>query len=154
MPAAIGMLSMMTLASCLPFSGITYTLLATNSVLTKMLPFSPWRRPRASSTPEAQISTLKPGGSLNFLIGSWSAGVGTGNAGTGAIFMASSVFGRPLAQPGSSSGFCCASAPPAAHSAASAISDTARMVRGTVCLLPGWVMCGTAPRSLLRAARP
>ena len=70
MPVASGILSMITLASRLPVSGITYTLLATNSELTKMLPFSPWRRPRASSTPEAQTSTLKPGGSLNFLIGS------------------------------------------------------------------------------------
>ena len=110
-------------------SGITYTLLATKSELTKMLPFSPWRRPRASSTPEAQTSALKPGGSLNLVTGSWSAGVGTGNAGTGAIFMASSVFGRPLAQPGSSwAGL--ADAAPTAHSAPSAISE--RLLTGSV----------------------
>ena len=67
-----------------------------------MLPFAPWRSSRASSTPEAQVSTLKPGGSLNFDVGSLSAAVGIGKAGTGAIRMAASVFGRPLAQPGSS----------------------------------------------------
>ena len=69
-----------------------------------MLPLSPWRSSRASSTPEAQVSTLKPGGSLNLAVGSLSAAVGIGNAGTGAIFMAESDFGRPLAQPGSSAG--------------------------------------------------
>src|SRR5690606_9889716 len=77
-----------------------------------MLPLAPWRRPRASSTPEAQVSTLKPGGSLNFAVGSLSGAVGIGNAGTGAICIAASVFGRPLAHPGSSAGggVCCASA--------------------------------------------
>jgi hypothetical protein len=41
---------------------------------------------------------------LNFLVGSWSAAVGIGNAGTGAIFIAlSEAFGRPLAHPGSGS---------------------------------------------------
>src|SRR4030095_7465170 len=104
MPAGMGILSMMTLASCLPCSGMTYTLLPTNSVLTKMLPLGPWRSARASSTPDAQVSTLKPGGSLNFEVGSLSGAVGIGKAGTGAIFMAVSVFGRPLAQPGSSAG--------------------------------------------------
>ena len=63
---------------------------------------------------------MKPGGSLNFVVGSWSAAVGIGNAGTGAIFMAVSVFGRPLAQPGSSAGACWADAAPTAHSAPSA----------------------------------
>ena len=95
-------------------------MLPTNSVLTTIVPLGPSRISRASSTPEAQVSTLKPGGSLNFLVGSWSAAVGIGNAGTGAIFMAVSVFGRPLAQPGSSAGACWAAATPAAHSAASA----------------------------------
>ena len=86
-----------------------------------MLPLAPSRSSRASSTPEAQVSTLKPGGSLNFLVGSWSAAVGIGNAGTGAIFIAVSVFGRPLAQPGSSAGAAAGpTAAPAAHSAASA----------------------------------
>ena len=80
-----------------------------------MLPLAPWRSSRASSTPEAQVSTLKPGGSLNFAVGSLSAAVGIGNAGTGAIFMAVSVFGRPLAQPGSSAGACWATATPAAQ---------------------------------------
>ena len=65
MPVAIGILSMMTLGSRLPV-GNTYTLLPTNSVLTKMCPWHPARISRASSTPEAQVSTLKPGGSLNF----------------------------------------------------------------------------------------
>jgi hypothetical protein len=37
--------------------------------------FGPSRISRASSTPEAQVSTLKPGGSFSFLVGSWSAGV-------------------------------------------------------------------------------
>src|SRR6476661_6032288 len=96
------MLSMMTLALWSPFSGIAYTFWATNSELTKTLPLSPWRSSRASSTPEAQVSTLKPGGSLNFFVGSLSGAVGIGKAGTGAIFMAVSLLGRPLAQPGSS----------------------------------------------------
>src|SRR4051812_7137830 len=105
MPVALGMLSMMTLALRSPFSLMTYTLLATNSELTKTLPLLPWRSSRASSTPEAQVSTLKPGGSLKFLVGSLSGEVGIGNAGTGAIFIADSFFaGRPLAQPGSSAG--------------------------------------------------
>src|SRR6478752_967445 len=104
MPVALGRLSIRTLALWSPFSGIAYTLLATNSELTKMLPLAPWRSSRASSTPDAQVSTLKPGGSLNLLVGSLSGAVGIGNAGTGAIFIASSVFGRPLAQPGSSAG--------------------------------------------------
>src|SRR6202008_3679059 len=86
-----------------------------------IVPLGPSLISRASSTPEAQVSTLKPGGSLNFLVGSWSAGVGIGKAGTGAIFMAvSEAFGRPLAQPGSSAGACCAEAAPIAHSAAQA----------------------------------
>src|SRR5262245_20713456 len=84
-----------------------------------MLSPGPWRSPRASSTPEAHTSALKPGVSMDFLTGSWSTGVGTGNAGTGAIFMAVSVFGRPLAQPGSS----WADATPMAHSAANAINE-------------------------------
>src|SRR5678816_1961841 len=113
---------MITLGSCLP-GGNAYTLLPTNRVLTTIVPLGPSRISRASSTPEAQVSTLKPGGSLNFLVGSWSAGVGTGKAGTGAIFMAVSVFGRPLAQPGSSAGACCADATPTAQSAASATSE-------------------------------
>ena len=95
-------------------------MLATNSVLTKMLPLAPWRSSRASSMPEAQVSTLKPGGSLNLAVGSLSAAVGIGKAGTGAIFMAVSVFGRPLAQPGSSAGACWATATLAAQHAASA----------------------------------
>ena len=37
--------------------------------------------------------------------------------------MAASVFGRPLAQPGSSAGACCADATPAAHSAAHATNE-------------------------------
>src|SRR4051812_6843495 len=104
MPVASGILSMMTLALRSPCSGTMYTLLATKRELTRMLPFGPWRRPRASRMPEAQVSTLKPGGSLNLAVGSLSAAVGIGNAGTGAIFMADSDFGRPLAQPGSSAG--------------------------------------------------
>src|SRR4051812_27555297 len=104
MPVASGMLSMMTLALRSPCSLITYTLLATNSELTKTLPLLPWRSSRASSTPDAHVSTLKPGGSLNLEVGSLSAAVGMGNAGTGAIFIAASVLGRPLAQPGSSAG--------------------------------------------------
>src|SRR4051812_5616903 len=120
MPVANGILSMITFASCLPCSGMTYTLLPTNNVLTKMLPLAPWRKPRASSTPEAQVSTLNPGGSLNLEVGNWSAGVGIGNAGTGAIFIAVSVFGRPLAQPGSSAGagVCWAHAAPTTHNVA------------------------------------
>ena len=121
MPVACSVLSMMTFAVRLPstaFSGIAYTLLATNRLLTKMLPLSPWRSSRASSTPEAQVSTLKPAGSLNFFVGSWSAAVGIGNAGTGAIFMAlSDAFGRPLAHPGSGS---CANDGAAAQTSASA----------------------------------
>src|SRR6185295_5189304 len=118
MPAAIGSLSMITLGSRLP-GGNAYTLLPTNRVLTMIVPLGPSRISRASSTPEAQVSTLKPGGSLNFLVGSWSAAVGIGNAGTGAIFMAVSVFGRPLAQPGSS---VWAQTAPTAQSVASAAS--------------------------------
>jgi hypothetical protein len=41
---------------------------------------------------------------LNLEVGSLSGAVGIGNAGTGAIFIAASLFGRPLAQPGSSAG--------------------------------------------------
>src|SRR5512147_665317 len=75
-----------------------------------MLPFAPSRKPRASSTPDAQVSTLKPGGNLNLEVGSLSGAVGIGNAGIGAICIAASVFGRPLAHPGSSAGgFGCAS---------------------------------------------
>src|ERR1041384_5270917 len=73
-----------------------------------MLPFAPSRKPRASSTPEAHVSTLKPGGNLNLEVGSLSGAVGIGNAGTGAIFIATSLLGRPLAQPGSSGGGVCA----------------------------------------------
>src|SRR5262249_32695066 len=69
-----------------------------------MLPFAPSRKPRASSTPEAHVSTLKPGGNLNLEVGSLSGAVGIGNAGTGAICWATSDFGRPLAHPGSSAG--------------------------------------------------
>src|SRR6478735_2550105 len=148
MPVALGRLSIRTLALWSPFSGMTYTLLATNSELTKMLPLSPWRSSRASSTPEAQVSTLKPGGSLKFLVGSLSGAVGIGNAGTGAIFMADSLFGRPLAHPGSSSfgfasagaggtgdgdaGFGCACAgKPAQQSVASAMSDRMCFMTGS-----------------------
>jgi hypothetical protein len=46
---------------------------------------------------------LKPGGNLNFAVGRFSGAVGIGNAGTGAIFIAVSVLGRPLAHPGSGS---------------------------------------------------
>src|SRR6478735_734075 len=60
--------------------------------------------------PEAQVSTLNPGGSLNFAVGSLSGAVGIGNAGTGAICIAASDLGRPLAHPGSSAGGVCASA--------------------------------------------
>src|SRR5882672_11008223 len=70
-----------------------------------MLPFAPSRKPRASSTPEAHVSTLKPGGNLNLEVGSLSGAVGIGNAGTGAIAIAVSDFGRPLAHTGSSGGF-------------------------------------------------
>src|SRR5215470_1692182 len=69
-----------------------------------MLPLAPSRKPRASSTPEAHVSTLKPGGNLNLEVGSLSGAVGIGNAGTGAICWATSDFGRPLAHPGSSAG--------------------------------------------------
>src|SRR4029077_18030235 len=111
MPVASGILSMMTLALRSPCSGTTYTLLATNRELTKMLPFGPWRKPRASRMPEAQVSTLKPGGNLNLEVGSLSGSVGIGKAGTGAIFIAVSfALGRPLAHPGSSAGGVCASA--------------------------------------------
>src|SRR4051794_25135451 len=110
---------MITFGSRLP-GGNAYTLFATNSVLTKIVPFGPSRISRASRTPDAHVSTLNPGGSFSFLVGSWSAAVGIGNAGTGAIFIAVSVLGRPLAQPGSSAGACWAAATPAAHSAASA----------------------------------
>src|SRR3954469_9006945 len=64
--------------------------------------------PRASSTPAWYTSTLKPGGSLILPMGSLSAAVGIGNAGTGAIFAVASPFGRPTAQNGSSSFFSCA----------------------------------------------
>ena len=74
----------------------------------------------------AHTSALKPGGSFIFAIGSLSAAVGSGNAGTGAIFIAVSVFGRPLAQNGSSAGGCCAwaqqSALPRQRSAAAIFS--------------------------------
>src|SRR5690348_1863001 len=117
MPAAIGSLSMITFGCFWP-GGNAYTLLPTNRVLTTMVPFGPSRISRASRTPDAQVSTLKPGGTFSFLVGSWSAGVGIGNAGTGAIFIAVSVLGRPFAQPGSSAGACWAQAAPTAQSAA------------------------------------
>src|SRR5437879_1386597 len=91
-----------------------------------MLPFAPSRTPRASSTPEAHVSTLKPGGNLNLEVGSLSGAVGIGNAGTGAIFIATSDFGRPLAHPGSSAGggFCWASTGcPRQQSVASTMSE-------------------------------
>src|SRR4029079_15112961 len=91
-----------------------------------MLPFAPSRKPRASSTPEAHVSTLKPGGNLNLEVGSLSGAVGIGNARTGAIAMAVSDFGRPLAHPGSSAGggFCWASAGcPMQQSVASTTSE-------------------------------
>jgi len=68
MPVAIGSLSMITFGSCLP-GGNAYTLLPTNRVLTMMVPLGPSRSSRASSTPEAQVSTLKPGGTLSFFVG-------------------------------------------------------------------------------------
>src|SRR4051812_14776155 len=76
--------------------------------------------PRASSTPAWYTSTLKPGGSLILLMGSLSAAVGIGNAGTGAIFAVASPFGRPTAQNGSSSFFSCAKTCEIASAAASA----------------------------------
>src|ERR1051325_8731661 len=89
-----------------------------------MLPFAPSRKPRASSTPDAQVSTLKPGGNLNLEVGSLSGAVGIGNAGTGAIFIATSDFGRPLAHPGSSAGFGWGSVGgPVQHSVASTTSE-------------------------------
>src|SRR6478672_9377961 len=139
MPVAYGMLSIRTLALWSPFSGITYTLLATNSELTKILPLSPWRSSRASSTPDAQVSTLKPGGSLNLAVGSLSGAVGIGNAGTGAIFIASSVFGRPLAQPGSSAGggvVCARAGKPTEQSIASAMQLRIFFIFMVVSLLP------------------
>src|ERR1700759_3882457 len=69
-----------------------------------MLPFAPSRKPRASSTPEAHVSTLQPGGNLNLEVGSLSGAVGIGNTGIGAICIAACVFGRPLAHPGTSAG--------------------------------------------------
>src|SRR5436190_15455878 len=114
---------MITLGSRLP-GGNAYTLLPTNRVLTTIVPLGPSRISRASRTPEAHVSTLKPGGSLNFFVGSWSAAVGIGKAGTGAIFMALSLaLGRPLAQPGSSAGACCAEAAPTAQSTAHATNE-------------------------------
>src|SRR5690349_14202189 len=97
MPVANSVLSTMVLGLRSPFSAMAYTLL-------------PWRSDRASSTPEAQVSTLKPGGSLNLAVGNWSTAVGMGNDGTGAMRVAASVLGRPLAQPGSSAGGCWAHA--------------------------------------------
>src|SRR3954454_24412018 len=91
-----------------------------------MLPFAPSRKPRASSTPEAHVSTLKPGGNLNLEVGSLSGAVGIGNAGIGAICIAASAFGRPLAHPGSAAGggACWASAGnPVQHSVASTTSE-------------------------------
>src|SRR3954462_6640027 len=89
-----------------------------------MLPFGPCRRPRASSTPDAHVSTLKPGGNLNLAVGSLSAAVGIGNAGTGAICIAASPFGLPLAHPGSSAGGVCATAArPNPHNVASTTSE-------------------------------
>src|SRR3954470_4328859 len=90
-----------------------------------MLPFAPSRRPRASSTPEAHVSTLKPGGNLNLAVGSLSGAVGIGNAATGASCDPAPAFGRPLAHPGSSGGgFCWASAGrPMQQSVASTTSE-------------------------------
>ena len=58
--------------------------------------------PQASSVAGPHLG-LEAGGSFIFEIGGLSAGVRIGNAGTGAIFIAVSVFGRPMAQNGSSS---------------------------------------------------
>src|SRR5690554_6824349 len=92
-----------------------------------MLPLAPWRSPRASSTPEAQVSTLKPGGSLNFDVGNWSAAVGIGNAGIGAMRMADSFLaGRPLAHPGSSEA-CWEYDAVAKHASAAAIATCLRI---------------------------
>lgn len=126
-----------------PLSVIAWTLPATNSELTKTVPLSPWRIPRASSTSLAQTSALKPGGSFIFDTGSLSAGVGIGNAGTGAIFIAVSVPGRPLAQNGSSSFFasvcaCAASGNPT--SIVNRAASTGRLPRKEsmfIGLLPG-----------------
>src|SRR5215831_21271536 len=80
------------------------------SELTNTVPLSPCRSPRASRISAAYTSTLKPSGTFILATGSLSAGVGTGNAGTGAICAPGPVFGRPMAQNGGSSSFCCASA--------------------------------------------
>jgi hypothetical protein len=55
--------------------------------------------------PLAQTSALKPGGNFSLLTGSLSAAVGIGNEGTGANFEATSLFGMPMAQKGTSSAF-------------------------------------------------
>src|SRR5262245_43402797 len=84
--------------------------------------------PRASSTPAWYTSTLKPGGSLIFLIGSLSAAVAIGYAGTGAKLRAASFFGLPCAQGSFSvlaaSCFCASAAEIANTASATATGNT------------------------------
>src|SRR4051812_45069644 len=119
-----------------------------------MLPFAPSRNSRASSTPDAQVSALKPGGNLNFEVGSLSGAVGIGNAGTGAILIATSDFGRPLAHPGSGAGgACCASAgSPRQHSVASVTSE--RTCFMTCLLWRSWSTMLKAAYELSNSGRP
>ena len=108
-----------------------------NSVLTKIVPWLPWRRPRASRMPLAKTSTLKPAGTLR--LGSLSAAVGIGGDGTGASLAPGPASGRPMAQNGTSSSCCCAttaSLKPASRNAAVGTASKAVVKNLAVMTLP------------------
>jgi hypothetical protein len=60
-------------AACMVLSDVINVMLLTHDK---------WRSFTDRAIPDAQVSALNPGGSLNLLVGSWSAAVGIGNAGT------------------------------------------------------------------------